>query len=67
MGPMTIEGVVENGQIRLKEETDLPEGTPVLVVIPSVKIIGRGHIYSPHLAHPEDAEVFKVEIEEHGD
>ena len=34
----TIVGYVKNGQIQLSENIELPENTPVYVVIPSLKI-----------------------------
>ena len=38
MGATTIEGVVENGQIRLPASVRLPERTKVYVVIPDVEV-----------------------------
>ena len=50
--------------IRLKEEANLPDGTTVYVVVPSVTIVGRTHIHSPRLANREDAKRFEMEVEE---
>jgi hypothetical protein len=57
-----FEGVIENGQIRLNENIDLPEKTKVYVIIPSLEAPRIFHIYSPHLAHPEQAVDFKKEV-----
>ena len=62
MSVMTIEGIVENGQIRLKSDIHLPEKLRVYVVIPDLPIERVAHIYSPRLAHPEEAEDFKLEV-----
>jgi hypothetical protein len=59
-----LEGVVENGQIRLSEKIDLPEKTKVYVIIPGVEIPKIPHVYSPRLAHPEQAGDFKKEVVE---
>src|SRR6266849_8576763 len=37
MAILTVEGVVENGQIRLRDNVALPEHTKVYVVIPDVE------------------------------
>ncbi len=51
----TIEGIVENGQIRLLENIRLPENTRVYVVIAESKTSRPSHMHSPRLAHPEQA------------
>jgi hypothetical protein len=37
MAILTVEGVVENGQIRLRDNVVLPEHTKVYVVIPDIE------------------------------
>lgn len=65
MSATTFEGVVEQGRIRLESEVRLPEGTKVYVVVPGVEIeTKRVHLYSPRLAHPEQAADFELEIVE---
>jgi len=59
-----FEGVVEHGQIRLKVDVHLPEQTKVYVIVPDIKIKRGAHIFSPRLAHPEQAEDFELEIVE---
>lgn len=60
----TYEGVVENGQIRLKLPINLPEQAKVYVIIPSLEMKPAARIYSPRLAHPEQAIDFIKEIVE---
>jgi predicted DNA-binding antitoxin AbrB/MazE fold protein len=63
MSASTFEGVVEQGQIKLDSDVRLPEGTKVYVVVPGVEIEAeRVHLYSPRLAHPEQAADFELEI-----
>jgi hypothetical protein len=62
MAILTIEGVVENGQIRLRENVTLPEHTKVYVVIPEVETAPQAHVYSPRLVHPEQAADFAKQI-----
>jgi hypothetical protein len=62
MAILTIEGNVENGQIRLRENVTLPEHTKVYVVIPDVETAPQAHVYSPRLVHPEQAADFAKQI-----
>lgn len=62
MSVITIEGIVEHGQIRLKTDVRLPEGTKVYVVVPDIQIEQVAHIFSPRLAHPEQVVDFKMEV-----
>ena len=62
MAVLTFEGIVENGQIRLHDPVTLPEHTKVYVVIPDVEIAAQAHVYSPRLAHPEQAADFAKQI-----
>ncbi len=57
-----FEGVVENGQIRLRDNVTLPENTRVYIVIPDVEVVPQAHVYSPRLAHPEQAADFAKQI-----
>ncbi len=58
----TLSGIVENGQIRLTDDVRLPEKTTVYVIIPGVEIPSVVHIYSPRLAHPEQAADFEMKV-----
>lgn len=62
MNITTFEGVVEQGQIRLKSNIRLPEKIRVYVVIPDLRIEQVAHVFTPRLAHPEQAAEFKLEI-----
>ena len=62
MQVVTIEGIVNRGQIQLKPNIRLPERTKVYVVVPDVQIERVAHLYSPRLAHPEQVADFEMEI-----
>ena len=66
--PMTaMEGTVENGRIRLREDISLPENTRVFVIIDGFAGPGTGPssvIRSPRLAHPEQAGDFRKQVVE---
>ena len=62
MAILTLEGVVENGQIRLPDEVTLPEHTKVYVVVPAIQSGRPAHIYSPRLVHPEHAADFALQV-----
>ncbi len=62
MAVLTIEGIVENGHIRLREDVSLPEQTKVYVVIPDAGAWSRAHIRSPRLAHPEQVGDFAKQV-----
>ena len=64
MAVATIEGVVEGGQIRLRDPVELPEQTTVYVVVPGVSAAPAARIPSPRLANPKQAEEFAKEIVE---
>ena len=57
-----FEGVVENGQIRLTTNINLPERTKVYVIIPSLETQTVFHLHTPRLLHPEQAVDFKKEV-----
>ena len=62
MGIVTFEGIVEQGQIRLKNNVQLPENTRVFVVVPDGQVEDVAHIFTPRLAHREDATDFEMEV-----
>ena len=59
----TLQGIVENGQIRLADNVRLPEKTAVYVIVPGIDIPSVVRLGSPRLAHPEQAEDFCKEVE----
>ncbi len=64
MAISTFEGIVENGQIRLRDDVSLPEHARVYVVIPDFEAVPQAHVYSPRLAHPQQAADFAKQIVE---
>jgi hypothetical protein len=59
---LTVEGVVENGQIRLREGVTLPENAKVYVVVPETDVPAGARVYSPRLARPEQAAEFTKHV-----
>ena len=64
MRVVTYEGIVDGDQIRLKGDVHLPDRTKVYVVVPALEAKQVVHVYSPRLAHPEQATDFRKEIVE---
>ncbi len=64
---VTLEGIVEQGKIKLKDNVHLPEKTRVYVIVPQLESTTGNHVYSPRLAHPEQARNFKMQIIEDSD
>ena len=62
MAIVAFEGVVEHGQIRLKDGVRLPEKTEVYVIVPDVQIKRGARIFSPRLVHPEQVADFELEV-----
>jgi hypothetical protein len=64
MAISTFEGTVENGQIRLLDDVELPEHAKVYVILPDLRTQRPARIYSPRLAHPEQAADFTMKVVE---
>ena len=62
MAMFTVEGIVENGQIKLHDPIVLPEHTKVFVVVPDTPAPQQARIRTPHLAHPEQAIDFAKKV-----
>ncbi|MEK6303621.1 MAG: hypothetical protein AABO41_23195 [Acidobacteriota bacterium] len=58
----TLEGVIENGQVRLTSDVRLPEKTKVYVVIPDLEAANVANVRSPRLAHTEQIGDFEKEV-----
>jgi hypothetical protein len=58
----TYEGVVENGQVRLPPNADIPEKTRVYVLVPDVETKNPLYIASPRLVRPEQAKDFEKQV-----
>jgi hypothetical protein len=65
MSVATVEGIIENGQVRLPPNIHLPERAKVFVVIPGiVQPTVTPYIGSPRLVHPEQAADFVKRVVE---
>lgn len=62
MKVLAYEGIVDNGLIRLVEGVRLPEKARVYVIFPELDPKRVAHVYSPRLAHPEQAKDFVKEV-----
>ena len=63
--PITaIEGVVEDGKIRLCEKVQLPENTRVFVIVANQPALEPPRIASPRLANPAQAGDFRKQVVE---
>jgi hypothetical protein len=66
MSVTAIQGVVENGRVRLAPTVHLPEGASVYVVVPefSIDLPARTsmHIQSPRLADQRQAHLLNKEV-----
>jgi hypothetical protein len=59
-----IEGVVENGRIRLREDVSLPENAKVYVIFADEDDKRAARVSTPRLADPRQAGDFKKQIVE---
>ena len=59
---LTLEGVIENGQIRFPSQVHLPEGARVFIIVPDMQIQEQARIYSPRLKNPEQIRDFDLEM-----
>lgn len=64
MSVRAIEGIVEDGKIRLREAVSLAENTRVYVIVTDAPAGPAARVYSPRLAHPEQAREFRKVIVE---
>ncbi|MEX2171864.1 MAG: antitoxin family protein [Pirellulales bacterium] len=64
-----IEATYRDGVIHPNQPLDLPDNTPVSVVVPAPEEVSVSfdRIYSPQLAHPEQASDFVMEVREASD
>lgn len=58
----TIEGIIENGKVRLPEGTVLPERQIVYVVIPDSRTNEPPKVPGIRLANPADAAKFEMTV-----
>jgi hypothetical protein len=64
MGVVALEGIIERGQVRITPDVRLPDKIKVYVIIPGIQIERVAHVFTPHLAHPEQVTDFELEIVE---
>ncbi len=62
MSIITLEGVVDHGEIRLTSNVRLPENTKVYVIVPDMEVEQVARVHTPRLAQPQYANDFKMEI-----
>lgn len=62
MALVTFEGIVENGQIRLRENAKLPEHAKVYVLVTDVDVTQQSRVSSPQLANSDHVDSFVKEI-----
>ncbi|MCE2487599.1 MAG: hypothetical protein J4F42_18965 [Desulfurellaceae bacterium] len=62
MGAVALEGVVENGKIRLLSSVRLPEKAKVYILIPEAEVQTGAYTGSPRLVHPEQAADFEKQV-----
>ncbi len=62
MGVLTIEGIVNNGQVKLPSDVHLPDSIKVYVVVPDMTVEPTVHLFSPHFKNPNQAGDFEMEI-----
>jgi hypothetical protein len=69
MSVLTLECVVERGQIRLPAHVRVPDHAKVYVLVPDVHVestVGIARIESPRLVNPADVGDFVMEVEDAG-
>jgi len=57
-----IEGVIENGQVRLNEAISLPDHTKVFVIVADAVQNAPPRVRTPHLARPEQSRDFRKQV-----
>ncbi|MDQ3254854.1 MAG: hypothetical protein M3R15_13260 [Acidobacteriota bacterium] len=62
MGVLTIEAIVDNGQIKLPSDVHLPEQAKVYVVVPDMKVDPTAHLFSPRLKNQNQAAEFEMQV-----
>lgn len=64
MSETSFEGIVEQGQIKLPPNIHWPDKARVQVVLADARQRTPTRIFSPRLAHPEQAKDFVLEVTE---
>jgi hypothetical protein len=58
----TYEGIIEDGRVRLPSDAGIPEKTRVYVLVPEAETLSATYVASPHLADPQQARDFQMEV-----
>jgi hypothetical protein len=58
----TYEGIIENGRVKLPSDAGIPEKTRVYVLVPEAETLLARNVASPHLANPQQARDFEMEV-----
>jgi hypothetical protein len=58
----TSEGIIEDGRVRLPSDAGIPEKTRVYVLVPEAETLSAMNFVSPHLANPQQARDFQMEV-----
>jgi hypothetical protein len=64
MGVIAVEGVVENGQVRLRPDVQLPEKARVFVIVPDAETVPTGQDALPRSIYPEQVRDMGMTIKE---
>ncbi|MFQ5629016.1 MAG: hypothetical protein ACE5I1_09670 [bacterium] len=64
MNLLAYEGIIENGQIRLKSKVRLPNKAKVYIILPDYHSEKGSRVFSPRLANPAQLPDFKMEVTE---
>jgi hypothetical protein len=62
MSSKTFDGIVESGEIKLKNKVPLPDNTRVIIVVPDFQVPQSGRLVSPRLKYPKQAADFEMEV-----
>jgi hypothetical protein len=62
MSIVTLEGIVEHGQIRLSGNVRLPDSTKVYVIVPGLEVEQVARLASPRLARPEQVSDVALQV-----
>jgi hypothetical protein len=60
----TYEGIIEDGRVSLPPDAGTPEKTRVYVLVPETETVSATYVASPHLADPQQARDFQMEVVE---
>ncbi len=62
MSIITLEGIVDHGQIKLPSHIQLPDNTKVYIIVPDYQVTEYARIVSPRLVNRDQIVDFKMQI-----